>query len=682
MTTQPVRPVLVSLDKTETPAASRRRLRLDALRDVLADERTRTAARLLYRHGAFIVGGTRTLGRRVWDGRTAARYERMIRAAEAAGLLDEVEKWEARGAVFRAARHQRRMQLLAALISLPKAVASAVATGAGLLLLLGLLLAWANHDVSDVLAPTHAVIEAVRLVALVAGVVWRPALFALPWIGLATVWAIGRHARTAPQWALPPHQRDDGGPVTPSAVVVALRDLGISALRKAVEAMGDAGASLLSPIVIAGCGVEVDVTLPTGVSTNEIQARRRKLAENLNRHEHEVFITIPEAARTVRLWIADSGALDEPIGPSPLALDETLTADYRTGRAPWGQNLRGDATAISLYQRHVLVTGLSNQGKTAALRALALWLALDASVDFWIGDLKGVGDWAMFEGLASVLIQGPTDEHAAAVTEMVEAGVQEMERRLQEPPGTAHDPLVIIVDEAQVAFMNPQKGADGRPYGGSKATSRYFMAARRIHNQGRAVSVTLWQGTQDPTDQNLPKLVREGAHVRASLVVGTESQGRMALGDKAIDGGAAPHLLRQGLDKGTLVVAGDGITLEPGQSSITVRTHFVDDDQAEEITDRAKALRSGVSTLHKLTPVRDVDPLADILAVLGTESRMRTQEVLQRLAERDPGTYRPWTPGDLREFLDEYDAAPYKSDGVMVVGRDRVRDAIAKRQAA
>ncbi|MDC2952812.1 ATP-binding protein, partial [Streptomyces heilongjiangensis] len=91
-----------------------------------------------------------------------------------------------------------------------------------------------------------------------------------------------------------------------------------------------------------------------------------------------------------------------------------------------------------------------------------------------------------------------------------------------------HDPLVIIVDEAQVAFMNPLKGQDGRPYGGKKATSRYFMACRRIHNQGRAVSVTLWQGTQDPTDENLPKLVREGAHIRASLVVGTESQAKMA----------------------------------------------------------------------------------------------------------------------------------------------------------
>ncbi|MFD9398322.1 ATP-binding protein [Streptomyces sp. NPDC060011] len=667
---------------SSTTAALPRRIRTDPLRHILDDERVRSSWRIAVRHGSYVVGGSRVLVRRTWDGRSAARYERMIRAAEAAGLLDEAKEWEARGQAFRAARHKRRIELLTAIINAPKAAGSAVATGAGVLLLLGLLLAWANHDASDVLAPMMAVLDLVRLIATVAGVVWGPALFVIPWIALSAVWAIGRHSRTAPQWALPPHQRDNGGPVTPSVVVVAFRDLGISALRKAIEDMGDVGAAMLSPIVLAGCGVELDVTLPSGVSTDEIQKRRRKLAENLGRHEHEVFITIPEAARTVRLWIADSGALDEPIGPSPLVTDDGVRADYRSGRAPWGQNLRGDATGVSLYQRHVLCTGLSNQGKTAALRALTLWLALDTTVEFWIGDLKGIGDWGMFEGLATVLIQGPTDEHACAVTEMVEAGVQEMERRLQEPPGTKHDPLVIVVDEAQVAFMNPMKGPDGRPYGGSKATSRYFMAARRIHNQGRAVSVTLWQGTQDPTDQNLPKLVREGAHIRASLVVGTESQGRMALGDKAIDGGAAPHLLRQGLDKGTLVVTGDGIELEPGQSSITVRTHFIDDSPAAEVAERAKAARSGIATVHQLAPVRDVDPLADILTVLGTEPRMRTQEVLQRLAERNPGAYREWNYGDLKEFLDEFEAVPYKSEGVMVVSRDKVREALAQRSAA
>lgn len=665
----------------EKPRA-RRRVRIDHLRRVVVEAREHGTYRGVVRHSSYAVGGTRILAKRAWDGRTTARYERMIRAAEAAGLMDEVKEWEQRVQTFRAARHRRRMDLLRSMIYLPKAIGYATATGAGVLLALGVLLAWANHDVSDVLTPIETVVDLVRWVALVGGIVWGPFWFAAPWIALAAVWAVGRHQHTAPQWALPVKDRDLGAAITPSIVVVAFRDLGIATLRKAIDQMGDVGASMLSPIKIAGCGVEVDVHLPSGVSTEEIQNKRKKLAENLGRHEHEVFITIPEAARTVRLWIADSGALDEPIGASPLVTDLDIRADYKAGRAPWGQSLRGDAVALSVYQRHLLITGLSNQGKTASLRAVALWLAFDPAAQFWIGDLKGVGDWAMFEGIASVLIQGPTDEHACAVTELLEAGVTEMEKRLQDPPGTVHDPLVIIVDEAQVAFMNPLKGQDGRPYGGKKATSRYFMACRRLHNQGRAVSVTLWQGTQDPTDENLPKLVREGAHIRASLVVGTESQAKMALGDKAVDGGAAPHLLRQGLDKGTVVVAGDGIDIPAGEPSITVRTHFVDTDPAKEIADRARALRNGVATVHAVAAEKPVDHLADICAVLGEDGRVRTQEVLHRLATLNEAVYGEWTFTNLKAELEPYGAAPYKSDGVMVVARDRVQDAILERLAA
>lgn len=304
----------------------------------------------------------------------------------------------------------------------------------------------------------------------------------------------------------------------------------------------------------------------------------------------------------------------------------------------------------------------------------------------------------MFEDLATVLIQGPTDEHVIAATEMVEEGVREMERRIAalEQSGATDGvtrqmartdprfkPLVLIVDEAQVGFMCPAVDEERRPYGGTKATSRYYMAVRKIHNQGRALNVTLWQGTQDPTDQNLPKLVREGAHIRASLVVGTEEQARMALGDQVVDGGAAPHKLRQGLDKGTLVVNGGGMKLPAGQSSVTVRTHFISGEQAAEIADRAKALRGGVDTLAS-TPDEEqaVDPLADIAAVVGDAPRMPTLDVLHRLTERDPARYREWTFADLRRVLEEAGAAPYKSHGAMVVGRDRVAKAFTERDNA
>jgi S-DNA-T family DNA segregation ATPase FtsK/SpoIIIE len=652
-----------------------------AIKRAAADERTRTAGRAVARHSLYVVGGARIVARRTWDGRTAARYERMLRTAEAAGNMDAAFEWEERLQRYREARHRRRMDLLHSPVDAAKGALVGTGTGIAALVVLGVALAIANEDYTDVITPLMAVIGFIRLMIVIVSVVWGPLITIGPLVALLGMWAVGRHQQAAPAWALPANIRSgEGEPITPSIVVKALRDLGIPALRNAIKEMGDAGASMLSPIVIAGCGVEVDVTLPSGVSTNEVQQRRRKLAENLTRHEHEVFITIPEAARTVRLWVADSGALDEPIGPSPLVTDETLSADYAKGKAPWGQDLRGDAASLSLYQRHLLITGLSNQGKTASLRSLALWAALDKRVEFRIADLKGVGDWAMFDGLATVLIQGPTDEHVIQVTEMVEGAVEEMNRRLQAPPGSTFPPLIVLVDEAQVAFMCPAKDEDKRPYGGSKANSRYFMAVRKIHNQGRAVNVLMWQGTQDPTNENLPKLVREGAHTRASLALGTESQARMALGDKAVDGGAAPNMLRPGLDRGTLVVASDGIAIPAGQASITVRTHYIDDDAAEALTNRAKALRDGVTTLHAIERDEERDPLADIAAVVGDAPRVRTKDVLARLATLNADAYGGWTNSDLKRVLDA--AGPdiaYKSDGVMVVARDRLTRALANR---
>ncbi|MGW3176130.1 ATP-binding protein [Streptomyces sp. NPDC001153] len=651
-----------------------------AIKTFVTHETTRTTARAVARHTLYVAGGARIAARRTWDGRTAARYERMLRAAEAAGNHEAAAEWEERGQRYREARHRRRMDLLHSPLDAAKGAAVSAGMGVGGLVLLGVVMAIATKDATEVVTPLMAVIKFINLMITIVRVVWGPAITLGPLLALLALWSVGAHQQAAPQWALPANVRNgEGEPITPSIVVKALRDLGVPALRKAITEMGDAGASMLGPITIAGCGVEVDVTLPSGVSTVEVQQRRRKLAENLSRHEHEVFITIPQAARTVRLWVADSGALDEAIGPSPLVTDETMTADYAKGRAPWGQDLRGDAALISMFQRMVLVTGMSNQGKTAALRSLALWLALDRTVEFRIADLKGLKDWRMFDGLATVLIMGPTDEHVIQATEMVEGGVEEMNRRLLAPAGTEFPPLILLVDEAQVAFMCPVKDEEKRPYGGSSQNSRYFMACRKIHNQGRAVNVLLWQGTQDPTDQNLPKLVREGAHTRAALALGTESQSRMALGDKAVNGGAAPHLLRPGLDKGTLVVASDGIEIPKGQSSITVRTHYISDDEAQVIADRAKALRSGVVTLHAIVRDEERDPLADIAAVVGTDARVRTQEVITRLAGLNTEAYGGWSFLDLKRVLDGTGAEPYKSDGVMVISRDRLARALANR---
>ncbi|MFD5492263.1 hypothetical protein ACFWH4_04815 [Streptomyces sp. NPDC127091] len=265
---------------------------------------------------------------------------------------------------------------------------------------------------------------------------------------------------------------------------------------------------------------------------------------------------------------------------------------------------------------------------------------------------------------------------------MAEWGVAEMNRRLQASPGTTFDPVILIIDEAQVAFMCTTKNTSALPYGGKKATSRYFNAARKIHTQGRAVDVLLRQRTQNPTDESLSSLVREDAHTRAALVLGTESQARMALGEDPVNAGAASHRLRPGLDKGTVVVTGDGVDIPPGEPAVTIRTHFVGTDPAEEVATRAKQHRFQVVSLGKLTTVQDRDLLADMATVLGSEDRVHTPEVIHRLKNLAADFYRDWDGRRLKRVLVVAGEGPRRDHDYPVVHRETVFNALARREEA
>ncbi|WP_224392796.1 ATP-binding protein [Pseudonocardia sp. ICBG1293] len=424
---------------------------------------TVSTSKALVRNAFYVFSGAGVLVQRWRDTHGTTRYERQMRAAEAACDHDRLLEWEARDTAEKQRRHGRVMDWITAPLAWLRDAGTAVLGALGLLLGLGTILAIASQDISQVIAPIVAVIDTiawtVTFVTIYASLLTTLALTG----AVVGLWALGKARTDAPAWVAPVGQRPVDEAVTPSKTVIALRDLGITALTRAIKRCEDAGGAMLSPIRIAGCGVEVDVRLPSGVVTSDIQSRRRALAENLDRHEHEVFLSIP-APRTVRVWIADPGALDQPIGPSPLVTDpDRPRSDVYTGRAPWGQDLRGDRCSISLKQFHLLITGLSNQGKTAALRALALWAAFDPSAEFWIADLKGIGDWHMFTGLATELVEGPADEHVIAATVLLEAAVAEMQRRLTSldrnafpdgvtrdlarAPGSGFHPLFVVVDE-------------------------------------------------------------------------------------------------------------------------------------------------------------------------------------------------------------------------------------------
>lgn len=661
---------------------------------------TKTSGKFVFLHGYYLFGGVADIAGRTYGRWTGRDIDERIAAAQAAGEHGVVASLMQQRTESRKILLERLKMFGSMLVNAPKVLGGALALGVTVTLMVSIA-AWVRPGGLGFADVWTGLADAV--VNGFAWITWGGATF-LPWsvlLAAAGLAAKGynkrRRGQAVPAFLAAPGTRNADVEITSSVVVSAMQRSGIAALRRTIGSMDEhQRAAMLSPIKLAGCGVEVDVTMPssgdTTVTTEQVRAKRRAIAEGLGRHEHEVFITKAPAARTVRLWIADSGALDEPIGPSPLVSAEFDAADVFSGRAPWGQTLRGDNFLLNLWQCHLLITGLSNQGKTAALRSLLLWLLLDPSVEIHLADLKGVGDYNMLKSLTSTYIAGASDGHVIQATEMVEWGVGEMYRRIEEieanadtypngvtselsrDPNSGFHPIVLVVDEAQVGYECPAKDKHGTPYGGAKTTSRFFNAVRKIQNQGRAVNVTFWQGTQDPTNENLPIRARNGAHIRASLVVATPSQSRMAMGDSAVDsGGAAPHELRQGKDKGVLVVKDADNTIE------TVRTHYVDGDAAEAVAERARTARAGVRNRRVEAPQRR-DLLADVAEVLD-EDKVKATDVVARLRSLAP-RYQPYqdlNADNLKAQLDDLGAKVTKSS-VLWVYAERVHQALAEQE--
>ena len=123
--------------------------------------RGREVLRWLVRNSVlYPLVGVWVLTRRWWEARTNARYERQMRAAEAAGDQDRLTEWEARAERAREQRHRRRMDWITAPLELARTAAALLLWRRGLLGL-GAVLAVAHADLDWVLAPLSTVVQAV-----------------------------------------------------------------------------------------------------------------------------------------------------------------------------------------------------------------------------------------------------------------------------------------------------------------------------------------------------------------------------------------------------------------------------------------------------------------------------------------------------------------------------------------
>ncbi|MDQ2883293.1 MAG: hypothetical protein M3Y48_19515, partial [Actinomycetota bacterium] len=484
---------------------------------------------------------------------------------------------------------------------------------------------------------------------------------------LVAAWREGRRASCAPRWLFTPDERaEQDAEITADVITAALRHVKIPALARYLT-----GGGVLEYVITPreqGGGTYTQVRLPMGVTAAELltSAKVELLAGNLGRHRHEVW---PQRetdtdARVLDLWVADKGTMDKPAPPWPLLADGEV--DVFADRLPWGVTMRAEQITVGMLQKHWLIGATSKQGKSTVLRLLALGLALDPTVELHIADLKGDGDWSMFTPRALTLIEGSADDHAEATTEMLESAVAEVARRydakraagivgaipreISRRKASGFHPIYLIVDECQVLYGAPH------PIGGAKDDARAWRAAKKLHDQARAVNVHLLQATQRPDDRTLPARVREGAHVRCALNVPNHETAKMILADAA-DRGARPQDLRPGADAGTVVATGEVEDIPNGQAFAIVRTHYVSTKDAYTVITRAMTIlhRTGravaINEPTKPEPARDL--LADVAAVLDGHDKLRSADVLHQLRARGEPAYGGWSAQQFATALED-----------------------------
>jgi S-DNA-T family DNA segregation ATPase FtsK/SpoIIIE len=620
-------------------------------------------ARAAGRNAAYVGLGVAVLARRLWDGRTTARYERFMRSAERSGDHQGALEWEARMAAFRRDRHQRRVDMIEVparvLLQLPKILLGLVIV----LAVLGILLAVASGSPRELAAPVEVLAHIAAIVALVVSVAWGPLVLAAPWLALAGLWWTGReHARaTATGWLAParPGDEDTGIVITADTIVLALQNLRIPELKRAFKE-GWRPVFHLTPVK-DGRGYSAVFSIPLGVTAEMIADQRPVLARNVHRAEVEVWPSDAEKAGTgpagsVALWIADSGVLSRPAPEYPLMHEGT--ADVFDG-VPGGVSPRGDEITVPVAGNNFVAGGQMGQGKSNACRVVMLGCALDPLAELDVFVFANNGDFDAYAPRLARYHKGVEDDTIRAAVNrlqelydevgrregrLAELGAKKVTRGLAEQHPDLR-PIVALFSECHELFGHPEFG----PVAAELAT--------KTAKRARKTAITLGFDTQSSRKEAIPPKLVELVSVNCCFYIKTWRSNDGFLGDGSFAAGIRATELRPGRDRGTSVITG----VSDAQFEL-LRWYFVevDDDTgydaAAEVIARAVANIAPGTRLEASSPAAAVEArelLDDLAAVLGAE-RVRLADLPALLRDLAPtwGPYRTLTGVRLREQLD------------------------------
>ena len=640
-------------------------------------------ARTAGRHLTYIPLGAVVVTKRLWDSRTAGRYERWIRAAETSGNLEAALEWESRLATFRKDRHERRVDMFEVparlLMQLPRLVFSVFLILAGT----GTLLAIATRHLAEAAVPVQVTAKAVALAIAVVSVAWGPLLLAVPWIAMAALWHVGRAAAgttAAPQWSRTSADPDTDVSIDETTITRALDALRIPQITAYLKE--GVPMQYLTPCRRDGRGTHAIIRLPAGVPAERIARRRADLATGVYRLAKEVWPVTGGEAGILDLWIADKGALEEGAGPYPL-LGGGFTDVFKG--LPFGKVLRGDPIRVPVTGRNTICGGMPEQGKSSAARVIACGYALDITTELRILIPDTNFDFEVMERRCSRYVMGAEDEYIEQILGELEELKDEVQRRGQRlvdheaPEVTRHlasagvglHPMFVLLEEAHVAIQHKKHGKD---ISGLLCDIVKLDRKRGIH---------LMVSTQAPTKDSMPRDVTRNCSNGVAFAVGDHVANDALLGQGAYAGGHRATELIPGTDRGTALVKGFS-----GQRSEIAQVHFLSvargNDQVTPLIDRsleemAAQGREVPGTGRARPAIETRDLLDDLDEVTGVD-RVKLRDAVGLLRALAPAwtPYAGMTAKQLGEQLAARSVRTVNSSGTPYLDPADLRAAIAR----
>jgi len=635
---------------------------------VVKHEHAKTAGR----HVSYIPLGAYVAGRRVWESRSTARYDKAIKAAEQTGDHKTALDWDQRRAEFVRARHDRRMQRAESRRATARTAPWFALGAIFVLFALGVLLAVARRNAADIALPVEVVAHATEIIAAVIAVSWGPLVIASPWLLGVILWHVGRrNASTAgPSWlrtALP----GDDMPIDETTVAKALEALRIPQVTDYLTKQR-LPLQYIVPCRVDGRGTYAQLRLPRGVTAEQIGRKRAQLATGLYRSATEVWPSTGSEAGILDLWVADKGALAEGAGPYPL-LDSGLCDVFRG--LPFGRTLRGEPARIPVIGRNTICGGMPEQGKSNGARVVACGYTLDIRTELriYVPDLNY--DFEPFGPRCSRYVMGAEDEQIEMILAdleglkdelqrrgqlLIDSGQQEVTQQVADRVPGLH-PLFWLLEEAHVAIQHPKYGKD---------ISGLLTDVVRLD---RKRGVHVFVSTQAPVRGSMPPDVTRNCTNGVAFAVGDLYANDALLGQGAYSAGHRATDLIPGTDRGTALCKGFS-----GQRSEVVQVHRIDvkrdKDDVTPIVKRALGAlaaegRPVPGTERGPAPITQRDLLTDLGEVLrGHTGKVRLSDLPAMLRKLAPSwlPYRSLTGVQLRELLDR--------EGIKTTNTNNVRE--------